>query len=310
MIRTLLQISVFLFAIGTCAFLTPVIIVGTILAPFIFAWVFVLFMVFTLLFHYIGGGHIIHYDSYLRRFISFVDMGDYFGTYIEYPDQWKAMNGKQHMIISHPHGAYCFGALSGLHLNTHVQKNQRTIIMSAPLMFWIPVFGWLFNRCGCCAINETNIQSVLNHGKYSPIIIVGGVPEVVCMEDQHHERIYLNHRWGFIRIALETGTPIIPTYTFGETSMYNLWSLPLHSIRIWLSSRLNIPLVFPWFFGWYGSPMPKHTNLRVVVGNPINIPMIKIPSRDIIGKYKEKYIIELKRIYNGSCHDSRTLVII
>ena len=54
-------------------------------------------------------------------------------------------------------------------------------------------------------------------GGESSAIVPGGVKEVVWAGRVDRERLYLKNVFGFCKLALQTGCPLVPVYTFGES---------------------------------------------------------------------------------------------
>lgn len=75
------------------------------------------------------------------------------------------------------------------------------------------------------------------------------------------EVLKLSNRKGFVKIALKTGTQIIPCYTFGCWNVFEA----LHPKSLQTGSRLTgIPLLL--FWGRYYLPIPLRTPILIVIG--------------------------------------------
>jgi Diacylglycerol acyltransferase len=72
---------------------------------------------------------------------------------------------------------------------------------------------------------------------------------------------------GFIKLALETGSPVVPVYCFGERRAYHNFS---NGISTFLKKLLNIGL--PFVHGLWFTLMPYATPLTIVIGQPIEVP--------------------------------------
>ena len=72
-------------------------------------------------------------------------------------------------------------------------------------------------------------------------------------------------RKGFIRAAIETGTPIVPVYQFGTSKLLKLvprWIEPF-------ARKMQCAMGF--IVGKFGLPIPKQTVLMTVVAKPIEV---------------------------------------
>ena len=184
--------------------------------------------------------------------------------------------GETSVVAVHPHGVLCCGALAGVHF----VPNSPTVFCVAPILFFIPVLGWCVRALGCIPARYDIMLRALRQG-HSVIVVPGGVPELVMAELGDDCRSF--KRSGFIRLAREAEVPVLSVFVKGECNTYDMWKAPFHDSRVRLSFRLNVPLVFPLFLGWYGSWLPKRT--------PLLLKTQKIESMS-----KEEYYSYLKRL--------------
>ena len=125
----------------------------------------------------------------------------------------------------------------------------------------------------------------------SVILAIDGVPGIVAIENN---TLYIDKRFGAFKIALETNTSIIPTWTTNEYKTYSLLSLPFVEFRKELSNRLGIAIIFPYIFGWKGTWLPKPVDLIVTLGTPIE------PGSMSVTVLKREYLNALRRLYSQS----------
>lgn len=109
----------------------------------------------------------------------------------------------------------------------------RTKLLTLGFHFYIPIFretllGWGLNSVDAKSVK--NILSVPND-KNDPYnddgftsnaacIIVGGAQESLNCRPNNYT-VVLKKRKGFIKMALTTGTPIVPVMSFGEVDLYD-----------------------------------------------------------------------------------------
>ena len=82
------------------------------------------------------------------------------------------------------------------------------------------------------------------------MIIIGGAREVYC-QDENSIELVLKNRKGFVKKALKHGTDLVPTFSFGEASIYsNMVSNPkgsfIRSLQETILDKIGFP--FPIFF--------------------------------------------------------------
>jgi hypothetical protein len=126
-------------------------------------------------------------------------------------------------------------------------------------------------------------------------LLPGGFEEATIYARGKH-RVYIKHRAGFIKYALQYGYRIYPAYTFGEELAYHSFT-PLLKYRL-LLNKLKLPGVV--FLGKYGLGFVPDWDIDLisVVGQPIELPEIKHPSADEIDHYHQLYIQRLKELFD------------
>ena len=83
------------------------------------------------------------------------------------------------------------------------------------------------------------------------VLVVGGAREVLCQDKDKIDLVILNRK-GFIKKALQHGSDLVPTFSFGEAFLYNaMWSNPKGSwtrtIQEYIVSKTRWPV--PFFIG-------------------------------------------------------------
>ena len=111
------------------------------------------------------------------------------------------------------------------------------------------------------------------------------------------ETIYIQQRKGIVKIALRAGTPIIPVYGFGHTSLYSVIVDPF-GILEYLSNTLQTSLT-PFFgrWGWFLGP-PRRIPVAVVLGEPILCPQIADPTNADIEKYHQQMLQHFEKLFD------------
>ena len=87
-------------------------------------------------------------------------------------------------------------------------------------MFYIPLFRELWSAAGACAASRTGMEHLLGGpGGQLAVLVPGGAAEALNC-DRGEVRLILNQRKGWIKLALRCGSPLVPSFTFGESSIY------------------------------------------------------------------------------------------
>merc|ERR1711933_116186 len=85
------------------------------------------------------------------------------------------------------------------------------------------------------------------------------------------ERVALKKRMGLAKLCLEKGVPIVPAYSLGNTAVFSSWYDSLGFMET-LSRRLKVSIFV--FWGRWCLPIPKRTNITMLIGAPIQTPAL------------------------------------
>lgn len=161
---------------------------------------------------------------------------------------------EQCIVTVHPHGILCCGAVVGVHL----VPGSNTVLCVAPILFYVPVIGWLLRLLACIPAKKEYMQKALRDG-HSLLVVPGGVPEIVLAETGDDTERFV--RYGFLK--LRPSVPVHVVFVRGECDTYRMFQGPFLNARVWLSWYLNIPFVTPILLGWYGTWLPRRQPLML-----------------------------------------------
>lgn len=114
------------------------------------------------------------------------------------------------------------------------------------------------------------ISSAVNAAGRRPrhlYILPGGVAEVFTSTPKKHAIVF-KKRKGLVKLSLETGAQLCPTYVFGGTDFFN--NLATHSgafSRISRSLRMGITI----FWGQFGLPIPFSPRVTLCIADPLPV---------------------------------------
>lgn len=146
--------------------------------------------------------------------------------------------------------------------------------LGAAFLFEIPGVREFFLKGGAVNADPRNAEALLAQG-HIVMLAPGGIYEALIAR-RGMRRIPWERRFGFVKLALRTGTPIIPTYCQGINSAYlNSTFLLKPRIKLLERTRFSMPL----FFGLGVLPFPVKLVHRI--GKPIHPPKSqgKLPLR-------------------------------
>jgi hypothetical protein len=207
----------------------------------------------------------------------------YFGLKFDYKDEKKLadmMNKGPVMFNMHPHGVWTMSGPYGA--GTHAGLVNFEIFMGVTrIVFWIPIYRDLVLWTGGIDASGSTLEAMIKNGK-SVGLAPGGVQEIILSNVDKLD-LYFEHE-GFLKLALENGTPLIPTFCRGENRIF-ITSDAFRSFRIWCCHVIGYP--FPTFFL---GPWP--VDLRIFVGSPI-YPLTLTGERKELSELKREYYTEL-----------------
>lgn len=107
-------------------------------------------------------------------------------------------------------------------------------------------------------------------------------------------RCFLKNRKGFVKIALKTGATLVPAISFGENNYYAITD----------QRSTDKMYKFP-PFGWgrgflqynYGL-LPRRQPITTVIGSPIEVEQIPIPSESDVDKVHDIFCKRLKQLFD------------
>ncbi|TYZ57043.1 hypothetical protein PybrP1_000011 [[Pythium] brassicae (nom. inval.)] len=210
------------------------------------------------------------------------------------------------LFVIHPHGVFGFGAWLSFAADCvgFSRKNRDIDIAMATVNvnFFLPFWRDALLALGLVDASFQSLSAALQRGR-SVAIVLGGAAEALDSHPGTYD-IILNKRKGIIRLALSTGTAVVPVFTFGETDLFYQVPNPAGSrlrrvqdaFLAWF--RVSPPLVVG--RGILGCPagiLPYAVPLHVVTGTPIPVPHIPAPSSADVAKYQEIYRRALEKLY-------------
>jgi 2-acylglycerol O-acyltransferase 2 len=114
------------------------------------------------------------------------------------------------------------------------------------------------------------------------------------------ETLYLKKRQGFIRLAIETGRPLVPVFAFGESMTFRMFTSG-RGIREWISRRFRIAAV-P-FCGRFYSVVPFQVPIHVVVGPAVPVIKRSNPTKEEVAEVHDRYIAEVAALFQRHKHE-------
>lgn len=169
-----------------------------------------------------------------------------------------------------PHGAVPLG---GAVLRPQVARwpwlSERLRVGVADVVFRLPGAREFYQWFGSLSAGWRPMLAQLRAGK-SVLLLPGGIKEQLTLCKPGEDVVVLRERRGFVKLALLTGSPLVPVYVFGERRAFKVQETLTRIVGGLLKRmfRAGVPCVR----GRWFTLMPFATPLTIVFGHPIPLP--------------------------------------
>ncbi|CAK1546251.1 unnamed protein product [Leptosia nina] len=191
---------------------------------------------------------------------------------------------RNYLFACFPHGVVCsgaFGAFATNALDFHkVFPGFTCHMITLAGHFVVPLFRDLLLAFGTCASSRESLEYLLDRKRHQGkcvCLIVGGAAEAL---DSHpgEYKVILTRRKGFIRVAMKSGAPLVPVFSFGETDVFRPPHNPQDSfLRKFQEKVRQITGISPMFpigrglFQYSYGVLPLRSPITTVVGEPLEV---------------------------------------
>ena len=134
---------------------------------------------------------------------------------------------------------------------------------------------------------------------------MGGAQEALYARPGNY-RLVLNKRKGFVKIAIQTGIPLVPVFSFGETEIFDQFSNEpgtfLRAYQDFVKKWTGIAPAMPYARGLsaksYGL-IPYRRPITTVIGAPIEVKQNSNPSRNEIDELHANFVKAIIKLYEN-----------
>lgn len=209
------------------------------------------------------------------------------------------------LFIWQPHGLISVSSVMfniGLCKHPNYRANHAVTL---PFYHYFPVIGDIMRHLGSIPSDSGSITKTLRKGE-SVSVMLGGVREMMDARGTHM-KLYVRNRTGVFRIALETGTPLVPVLTYGENEVFprsnEWWATSINqTLHTYAGMAIGIPTwkaLQNWFELSYKPLKPIVTH----VGSPI-------PATGNISSLRNTYIKSVEELFKKTAPPGCTLEIV
>jgi hypothetical protein len=175
-------------------------------------------------------------------------------------------------------------------------------IVTIPLVQYFPIISDIARYFGVISSDYRSIENTLKK-KESVSVMIGGVREMNMTED-YKIHLYARKRRGLFRLALTTGTPIVPVLTLGENELFPITDIPvLFTLNRLLYESFGISIPLPslrsiqnWVKLSYGPLKP----IRSYTGKVIEVTKKEDPTEDDIASLRDLYIAGVEEVFKAN----------
>jgi len=218
---------------------------------------------------------------------------------------------KNFLFCYHPHGVQAAGAV-GFGANCcgydELFPGIKTHIQTLAINWKIPLMREAFIFLGAGNASKPALLNTLNpkNPGSSALLVTGGALESMYAQP-YTSKVVLKSRAGFVKLALQTGSSLVPVWGYGENNLYdNLAASSPKILKIQRQIQKAIsfaPLLVTGrgVFSYSGGLLPRRRPISVVVGPPIHVGKADpTPSQERIEEVHAQYlkaVVELFTTY-------------
>ena len=201
----------------------------------------------------------------------------------------------RNIFMWHPHGVFptslYFHTASLLTNSPEAVKHSKTVAFSN--LQWLPFTTEVFHETNIIPSDYHAIKSALDNG-HSISLSPGGMREML-----YEHTVILKRRRGIFKMALETGTPLVPVISRGEAELCKVVDLPqwVHEILEPYDACVPLPTwkTVSRFLGILQNTLKDP--VLTSIGEPIQVEKIENPTEAQISDLRTRYIAALSVMY-------------
>lgn len=203
-----------------------------------------------------------------------------------------------YIFLWHPHGLFsCANFYHCASGQTDFFQKTRSVVHS--YMKYIPFSQEVLSLYSTVFSDYDSMkQTILS--KQSLGLVLGGATEILYTEP-HTMKLHIGQKRGIFRLALTTGTPLVPVLVYGENELFQLSTHPIVNFFQAIAKILHVVLPIPTLesmIQWtHISQEPFEKPVQTIVGTPIEVVKKESPTFEDIEELRKKYFLALEKLY-------------
>jgi len=206
----------------------------------------------------------------------------------------RAKAAKEQVVIGvHPHGIASDYRVLMDGMLYEALPDREVLTLSASVLFCLPILRELAIWTRCIDARKSVAVRAMKQG-HSLLVIPGGEHEQIRTR-KGEEEVFLAKRMGFVKLALQAGAALVPSYVFGVVDLYETSDL-FHSAREWLRKRYGVCI--PVYWGAVAF-LPKRVPVELVLGEPLQVTCAKPgePTDEEVSAAHAAYVTALQKLF-------------
>jgi hypothetical protein len=197
-----------------------------------------------------------------------------------------------YMVAIAPHGIFPFGSAMTLvgDISENIFDNLRPVTIQAAMH--VPFVSTLLRSTGAIMAGKESLKTALKCNQ-NIMIVPGGMAEMFYA-GLGTEVALLENRKNFIKLAMESGATVVPTFVFGNSSTFNLF--PFAKYLETISRYLRIAFT-PFYGRWFLPFFPNFVPLLYVVGKPITFSATNQPSAQDVDIAHSLFVAGMRQLF-------------
>lgn len=168
---------------------------------------------------------------------------------------------------------------------------------AAPAVLKLPIISYFLLRIGYIDASSGPIKKALGK-KENVSVILDGIAGMF-QNDPAVEKGCVVERKGIVKIALTTGTPMVPVYGFGHSRLWRILVDPFGLLeKISLKLGMSVTPFCGRPFGLLPFGPPFREPVLLAFGDPIVVPKIEDPSKAQIDEYHKKLMEGFLKVFD------------